>query len=45
MDLENIILSEVSQIEKDKYYMISLIAESENNTDESVYKTETESQS
>ena len=25
MDLENIILSEVSQTEKDKYYMISLI--------------------
>ena len=25
MDLENIILSEVSQAEKDKYYMISLI--------------------
>ena len=28
MDLENIILSEVSQTEKDKYYMISLIMES-----------------
>ena len=27
MDLENIILSEVSQKEKDKYYMISLICE------------------
>ena len=26
MDLENIILSEVSQKEKDKYYMISLIS-------------------
>ena len=25
MDLENIILSEVSQAEKDKYYMLSLI--------------------
>ena len=25
MDLENIILSEVSHTEKDKYYMISLI--------------------
>ena len=25
MDLENITLSEISQIEKDKYYMISLI--------------------
>ena len=25
MDLENIILSEVSQTEKDKYYMISLV--------------------
>ena len=27
MDLEIIILSEVSQTEKDKYYMISLICE------------------
>ena len=25
MDLENIMLSEISQSEKDKYYMISLI--------------------
>ena len=25
MDLENILVNEVSQIEKDKYYMISLI--------------------
>ena len=25
MDLENIILSEISQLEKDKYHMISLI--------------------
>ena len=25
MDLENIILSEINQTEKDKYYMISLI--------------------
>ena len=28
MDLEIIIVSEVSQTEKDKYYMISLICES-----------------
>ena len=27
MDLENIVLSEISQPEKDKYYMISLICE------------------
>ena len=28
MDLENIILSEISQTEKDKYYVISCIYES-----------------
>ena len=27
MDLENIMLSEISQLEKDKYHMISLICE------------------
>ena len=43
VDLENIIVSEVSQIEKDKYCMISLIVESENDTDESIYKIETDS--
>ena len=45
VDLENIILSEVSQVEKDKYCMISLIVESEDNTHDSIYKTETDSQS
>ena len=43
VDLENIILSEVSQVEKDKYCMISLIVESEDNTHDSIYKTETDS--
>ena len=44
MDLENIILSEASQTEKDKYYMISLIwGNLKNNTNESIYKTETDS--
>ena len=33
-----------SQIEKDKYHMISLIVESESNTNESIYKSETDSQ-
>ena len=45
VDLENIILSEVSQVEKDKYCMISLIVESEDNTHDSIYKTETDSRS
>ena len=41
MDLEIIILSEVSQKEKDKYHMISLICGiSKNDTDELIYKTE-----
>ena len=39
MDLQNIILSEVSHTEKDKY-MRNL----KNNTNESMYKTETDSQ-
>ena len=44
MDLENIILSEASQTEKDKYYMIPLIwGNLKNNTNESIYKTETDS--
>ena len=44
MDLE-IILSEVSQIEKDKYHMISLICGiQKNDTNELIYKTETDSQ-
>ena len=41
MDLEMIILSEVSQTEKDKYRMISLMWNLKSNTNESVYKTET----
>ena len=32
MDLEIVILNEVSQIEKDKYHMISLICGNENMT-------------
>ena len=43
--LEIVILSEVSQIEKDKYQMISLICGIEKHgTNESIYKTEIESQ-
>ena len=47
MDLEIIILSEVSQTEKDKYHMISPYAESKNkknDTNELIYKAETDSQ-
>ena len=46
MDLEIIILSEVSQTERDKYHMISLICESnlKNDTNELIYKTETDLQ-
>ena len=45
MDLEVIILSEVSQKEKDKYHMISLICGIlKNDTKELIYKTEIESQ-
>ena len=45
MDLEIIILSEVSQTEKDKYHMISLICGIlKNDTNEIIYKTETDSQ-
>ena len=44
MDLEVIILSEVSQIEKDKYHMILLKSEIEDkDTNELTYKTETDS--
>ena len=32
MDLENIMLSEISQSEKDKYHIISLIVESNEQT-------------
>ena len=45
MDLEIIILSEVSQTEKDKYHMISLICGIlKYDTNELIYKTETDSQ-
>ena len=40
MDLENIILSEVRQTEKDKHYMWNL----KNNTNGLIYKTETDSE-
>ena len=36
-------LSEISQAEKDKYY-ITYMGNLKNNTDESIYKTETDSQ-
>ena len=45
MDLEMIIQSEVSQTEKDKYYMISLICGIlKNDTNKLIYKTEIDSQ-
>ena len=45
MDLEIIMLSEVSQAEKEKYHMISLICGTQkNDTNEIIYKTETDSQ-
>ena len=41
MDLEIVILSEVSQTEKDKYHMISLISGIyKKGTNELIYKTE-----
>ena len=43
MDLE-IILSEVSQTEKDKYHMVSHMWNLKNDTNELIYKTETDSQ-
>ena len=42
MDLK-IILSEVTQTEKDKYHTISLMWHLKNNTNELLYKTETNS--
>ena len=42
MDLK-IILSEVTQTEKDKYRTISLMRHLKNNTNELLYKTETNS--
>ena len=45
MDLENVILSEVSQTGKGRYYMVSLIRGiKKKKTNESIDKTETESQ-
>ena len=45
IDLKIIILSEVSQTEKDKYHMISLICGTlKNGTNELIYKTEIDSQ-
>ena len=45
MDLEIVILSEVSQTEKDKYHMILLICGiHKKGTNELIYKTEIESQ-
>ena len=45
MDLEIIILSEVSYTEEDKYHMISLICGIlKNDTNELIYKTEINSQ-
>ena len=48
MDLEIIILREVSQTEKDKYHMILLIygnKQTKNDTNDLIYKTETDPQS
>ena len=44
LDLEIIILSEVSQTEKDKYHMISHMWNLIYDTNELIYKTETDSQ-
>ena len=44
MDLEIIILSEVSQTEKDKYHVISHMWNLKYGTNEFIYKTETDSQ-
>ena len=45
MDLEIVILSEVSQREKEKYHMISLICGiQKKETNEPIYKTEVDSQ-
>ena len=44
MDLDIIILSEVSQTEKDKYHMISLTWNLKNDTNELIYKTKKDSQ-
>ena len=45
MDLDGIMLSEISQTEKDKYSMFYLYVEStKNDTNELIYRTETDSQ-
>ena len=44
MDLEIVILSEVSQTGKEKYHMPSLICGKRNDTNELTYKTERDSQ-
>ena len=44
MDLEIIILSEGSHTEKDKYHDIADMWNLKNNTNELIYKTETDSQ-
>ena len=44
MDLEIIILSEVSQTEKDKYHGITCVWNLKNDTNELIYKTEIDSQ-
>ena len=45
MDVEISILNEINQVEKDKYYMVSLkcVKQKKNNSYELVYKTETDS--
>ena len=43
VDLENIIPSEVSQTDKDRYFMVYLIMWNlQNNANESIYKTDTD---
>ena len=44
MEVKIIILSEVSQKEKDKQHMISLMGSLKYDTSELIYKTETDSQ-
>jgi len=44
MDLEMIIINQESQTEKDKYHMISHLWNLKYDTNELIYKTETDSQ-
>ena len=45
MNLEDIMLNDINQTEKDKYHMISLVCGIlKNGTNELIYKTEIESQ-